>query len=873
MRHAILFAIVLCVGLMSLARAATPPYIWIEAESCVDYNWDGPADFPGVVSGDRILRLWSDTDPGPKGYYARFPFQTDRAGKYYVWVGVSVNSVSPFYWRIDDGAWHSSEQITDGDVGNTYGVSDCMAWVRLDAATLKLGNHSLIIKVTDRRIIYILPEKYLLYMDAVLITARDVRPDRLVTPAELPRLKPMAKLKSEKIVPVRRAMKPGPPMLLGSEAGQGRINRMLASLGFDYLQTDDDHLTVNELAPGKWDWSVGDAGLAAAQAAGVAWQYFPHFYWAPDWLTKTDRFVPSVGLNTGRKLRAMSIWDPNLPEWYEHCYAALAAHYGTGSNKLASIYLGVYGDFGEATFPLGLHPFELRRFGEKGAACPDYWCGDEYSRASFRDWARRKYTTLSSLGAAWGVSPGSWDEVSYPPETVFPYQAIKWPEQMTVPERRHWLDFITWYHDSMTAHAAMVARTARRHFPKARLVMPVGNGEEQVVTGADLSALVKICRESGVEIRSTHGGVYPVPTNLSSLLRRLASASQLYGVPFWSEPPGGMGTDQMVGRIFESLSCRASGFYDFFADPVGNAKVFCKYKQFMTREETVCDVAMLFPSTDHMLRSMVGYPTGLLKIGPMLRSTMDFDIIDERMISDDALKSIRVLVSTDGTFFTSETLARIEAWMRDGGVLVRGAVPMMTVEGDTTVWNRISGMSGNSSAARKNEPTAEDWSSGMIRGGTVSGSAEVVNAAFLGYTAAAIAGRNIAGCDDVSFAAKVLATAGGQPAIWARRVGRGWSIICAGAPQDALTFRSVVRDAVYHLSALDPTKKDAQELAPTAAWGNLYTLLLMSGEVIAYNHGDTPVRTAIAGCEVTVAPHSLVSFGPAAKSSNLETDH
>ncbi len=862
MRLAILLSVVLCIGLMSFTRAATPSDIWIEAESCVDHNWEGPADFPGVVSGDKILRLWSDIDPGPEGYHARLPFRTDRAGKYHVWVGVSINSVSPFYWRIDDGQWHNSEEIPDGDVGTIYGVSDCMAWVRLGAATLKPGNHSLTIKVTNRRIIYILPEKYVFYMDAVLITARDVRPDGLVTPVDLPRLKPMAKLKAEKIVPIKRAMRSGPPMLLGSEAGQGRMNRMLASLGLDYLQTDDDHLTVNELAPGRWDWSAGDAGLAAAQAAGVAWQYFPHFHWAPDWLAKTDRFVPSVGVNTGRKLRAMSIWSPELPKWYDHCYAALAEHYGT---KIASIYLGVYGDFGEATFPLGLHPFEKKRFGDYGSACPDYWCGDDYARASFRDWSRRKYTTLASLGTAWGVSAGSWDEVSYPPETVFPYQAIKWPEQMTVPERRYWLDFLTWYHDSLTDHAAIMARTARRHFPKARMVLPVGNGEEQVVTGVDLSALVKICRETGAEIRSTHGGVYPVPTNLSSLLRRLASASQLYGVPFWSEPPGGMGTNQMVGRIFESLSCRASRFYDFFADPVGNAKVIRKYKQFMTREETVCDVAMLFPSTDHMLRSMIGYPTGLLKIGPMLRSTMDFDIIDERMIADGALNSVRVLVSTDGAFFAPEALARIEAWMRNGGVLVRGAVPMMTVEGEATVWNRISGMMGSHSTALKNEPTAEDWSSGMISEAAASGNAEIVDGAFLGYTAEAIAGRNIAGCDDVSFAANVLATAGGKPAIWARRVGRGWSIICAGGPQDALTFRSVVRDAVYRLSALDPTKRDALELAPATAWGSLYTLLLKSGEVIAYNHGDTPVRTAIARREVTVASHSLMSVGPVVK--------
>lgn len=813
-------------------RADAPPDIWIEAETCADHNWSGPADFAGIVSGDKILRLWKDPDPGPEGYHASFPFRIEAAGKYHLWVGVSANSVSPFWWRLDGGGeGRSIEQDVDTDVGSMYGVSGCMAWVRLADVHLDPGDHSLSLKVTQRR--EILEHAYLLYLDALLITARDVQPDGLVTPADLPRLKP---LESAEVQAMARAAKPGPPMLQGSSVGDRRQARILVSLGFNLLQTDSDHLTVNETDPGKWDWAAADAGLEMARAAGAAWQYFPHFHWAPDWLAKTDRFVPSVGLHTGRKLRCMSLWSPYLPEWFDHCYSAMAAHYGGGADKVAAIYLGIHGDFGEALFPMGYHPGERERFGEEGTGCGDYWCGDPHARAAFREWARSKYRTLGALNDAWGTAATAWDDVAYPPLPAVP------AEQMSVSARRHWLDFLAWYHDSMTDFTAMVARTARKHFPHSLLMLPVGNGDESLVGGCDLSALVKICRETGTNMRSTHGGFQPVPNNLSTMLRRLASAAHFYGVPFWSEPPGGITPNGEVGRIFESLCCRATGFWDWGGNPVGTAKVFRKYKAFLTREETVCDVALLFPNTDQRLRPSIGYPPLLSALGPALRSATDFDIFDERMIEDGALTTVRVLVSTDGIFFAPEALARIEAWVRAGGVMVRGAVPMMTVEGDTSVWQRLSGLAATAA--------------------TAPGEAQVLDERFLAYTARAAAGRSIAGCDGLAPGARTLATAGGRPAVWARQVGKGWVVVCAGGPQDAETFRAVVRDAVYHLPALDRTKKAARELAPDAAWGSLYTVLLKSGEVIAYSQGEAPVSAAIAGRKVEVAPHSLVSVAP-----------
>jgi hypothetical protein len=810
------------------AFAQVPPDIFIEAEAATEHTFNEAASFPGIVSGDQILRLWKDPDPGPDGYWAKLPFSTETAAIYHVWLAASITSVSPFWWRIDNGEWKHFDADTDTDIGSAFGVSNCMAWVRLTDTKLQPGPHVLWVKVNERRTI--LEHAYLLYLDAALITARDVAPDGLVRPTDLPNLKPYGRTA---IVPVQRAGKPGPPMILGSSVGSARQNHVLASLGFKLLQTDSDHLTVNETEPGKWDWQSADAGLADAQKVGARWQYFPHFHWTTDWLMKTDRFVPSVGLNTGRRLRCMSIWSPYLPEWFDHCYAAMAQHYGSGVDNVAAIYLGIHGDFGEVLFPMGYHPDERTRFGEAGTGTADWWCGDDYARAAFRKLAQDKYGTVTKLNAAWGTSYASFDQVAYPPIPSIP------PESMPVTDRRHWLDFINWYHDSMTDYMRMVARTARKHFPKSRLVVPVGNGDESLVGGCDLTAIVKACRESGCDMRSTHGGFQPPARNLSTMLRRLASASHFYGVPFWSEPPGGITPEGEVGRFFESITCRATGYWDWGNNPVGATKVFRKYGGFLTHENTVCDVALMYPNTDQRFRPQVGYPPLLDALGTQLRSVTDFDIVDERMVRDGALSGYRVLVFTDGVFFPPDVLAKIEAWVKAGGVMVRGYAPMMTVEGDTSVWQRLSG------------------------GGealTAPAEATVADRAFLRYTAQSAALGQVPGVPGLTREARVLATSAGKPAIWARPLGKGLCIICAGGPVNQALYRSVVRDAIYNLPKLDPTKPAARELAPDAAWGTLYTTLLASGEVIAYNDGDKPVQARITGHEVELAPHSLLSL-------------
>ncbi len=160
---------------------------------------------------------------------------------------------------------------------------------------------------------------------------------------------------------------------------------------------------------------------------------------------------------------------------------------------------------------------------------------------------------------------------------------------------------------------------ARRHFPRALLVLPVGGGEEAFVYGQDNTALVAEARKTGTHIRSTHGGYQPFAQNVSTMLRRIATACKQYGVPFWTEPPGGISPAGEVARFMEAVSCASWGFWDWGQNPVGAADTFREYRAYLTREQPVVDTALLFPTTDHRLRPTQGYPPQLASLGPLLR--------------------------------------------------------------------------------------------------------------------------------------------------------------------------------------------------------------------------------------------------------------
>lgn len=632
---------------------------------------------------------------------------------------------------------------------------------------------------------------------------------------------------------VPRAGKPGPPMLLGTSVMSSNENQIAKSLGFSHEQTDSDHLTVNEVQPGHWDWTNADAGLAAMQQAGMEWQYFPHFHWAPEWYRKTAKFVPSTGLRTRRKLAAMSLWSPDIVPWFDHCYAALAEHYGSGGDKLFAIYLGIHGDFGETIFPMGFHPDEKKYFGPNGVAVPDFWCGDEYAQKDFRQTVKHKYRSIGKLNAAWGTGFTNFDEINYPPAALKDGVAIGNTSQ----ERRYWLDFVQWYYDSMTRWTGEVCRIARHYFPNALLQIPIGGGSEKIMFGQDTTALPKIAGRYGVDVRSTHGGYASFPMGYASMIKRIATPCKIYGVPHWLEPPSTISADGEVSRIMEALSCGNRGFWDWGGNPMASPNVFREYTNFFTQEKPVVDVALFFPTTDHRLHPAIDYPLYLQAVGTHLRDVMDFDIVDEELMADDALKHYRVLVWIEGQVVEERTLKTIAAWVRKGGVLVRwGAEAPQTVEGETAMGSALLGLIG-ASANQKGGPL------------------EIRDRAFLRHLSAHANSQAASSTNPIDRKAMVLATVADRPAVWAMPHGKGWVVVAERGEQPA--FEELVRDVTYNLSKLDASKTDALEV--DTAWDGVYATLLSNDEVILHNFNSTACSKTVCGTTVTLPPKSLRS--------------
>lgn len=629
--------------------------------------------------------------------------------------------------------------------------------------------------------------------------------------------------------PIPRAGKSGPPMLLGTSVMTDEQNAVVKSIGFSHSQTDSDHLTVNETAPGVWDWSQADAGLAAMKKAGMQWQYFPHFHWAPDWYRKTDKFVPSIGLRTKRELSAISLWSPDIVPWFDRCYGALAKHYGSGTSNIYAIYLGVHGDFGETIFPMGWHPDEQKRFGESGKPVPDFWCGDNYARTNFQVFARSKYKSVSKLNAAWGTKFKNFSEAGYPPTAFDKNVSVT----DTAQSRRYWLDFIDWYYDSMTRFTGEVCRIARKHFPDALLELPVGGGSEDLMYGQDTTGIPKIAKRYNVHIRSTHGGFQPFAQNYAGMLKKIATACKIYDVPHWLEPPGGITPDGEVSRIMEAISCGNFGFWDWGANPLPAADKFREYTNYFTREQPVVDVALFFPTTDHRLHPETTFPRELQSVGASLRDVMDFDMIDEPLIADGALSRYRVLVWVEGKYVEAQTLEKIQSWIRKGGVLVwNGTNIIQTVEGDTKAGCNLLGLS---------EKTT--WHSG--------GKLTSIKPSILPHLSKVQDAQAIATASNLNRHATVVASAAGNPAVWRMRNG-----VIASA-LDANTWKELVRDTVYDLSKLDKTKHDALEI--DHGYDGVYITLLKNGETILHNSTDQTRTNEVGNMTVVLPPHSLRS--------------
>jgi hypothetical protein len=288
----------------------------------------------------------------------------------------------------------------------------------------------------------------------------------------------------------------------------------------------------------------------------------------------------------------------------------------------------------------------------------------------------------------------------------------------------------------------------------------------------------------------------------------------------------------------EALSCGNFGFWDWGQNPVSAANVFREYASYLTQEESVVDVALFFPTTAQRLCPSNSFPPRLAAVGAQLRDVMNFDLLDEELIADDALRLYRVLVWLEGNCVEEQTLKVLTAWVKKGGVLVwRGSHVPETVEDRTRLSSALLGLTQRSS-----------WQAG--------GPLELQHPAFLRHLNAHLGNRAGATVSGTHKSAVVLGTVDSRPAIWAMRHGKGW--VVAGADLDQATFNELVRDVAYNLSKLDATKTDEAEV--DTDYDGVYTTLLANGEVILHNFNSEARTNSVNGAKTILPAKSLRSI-------------
>jgi len=412
---------------------------------------------------------------------------------------------------------------------------------------------------------------------------------------------------------------------------------------------------VSETQPGVFNLSYIEQQAPLVRSYGMA----PLFSFctrciAPWQMTRPD-FEPIRCLQHGTPSHFWSVWSNHAHDQVQRIVHEAARRMNAIGEENAPVIIDGFGDFGEPIFPQGLlgigrdvhemYPNQTLH------VHPGYWCGDELAMKSLK-----QYTGLDTPPS------DSSDEVA-------------------------WVSFIRWYHDGMTQYIGASAEIYRKELPRARLMTFMAGGREPCDLGQDNSGLAKAVAPYGVAIRSTSsGGMYLGAASMGAdkwsiterferswaILKRHATAAKFYGAQFWTEPPYPPGVDPFLipARMFEAMSCGAVGFHEWVDHLLVQAGVYQAIASRAVIVHPLTHVAVYFPRLDHWIANDI-HPEDFWRIASKLRRFMDYDVIDDRMILDGALRNYQCLVIPQATRMTAEELGILNQWARSGGIIVK----------------------------------------------------------------------------------------------------------------------------------------------------------------------------------------------------------
>jgi hypothetical protein len=230
---------------------------------------------------------------------------------------------------------------------------------------------------------------------------------------------------------------------------------------------------------------------------------------------------------------------------------------------------------------------------------------------------------------------------------------------------------------------------AQKHFPQTPININIGWPYEKINLGADITGLIKMAGAKHIYVRTPTG-----PAVSFLCIKRVATAARHYApASFSSEPVDGKAPcQQMALAYFKDLTTGVKWHFDYGANYDRCKESLGDYRAvWMEGEYPKVDAALFFPTTAHYLENWNnwkgfgfngGYPEGLQQYAEDLRGMLDYDVVDERLVSDGFLDAYRILIWPTGKVVEASTARRVTTWVEKGGTLLIADINSIhTVEG------------------------------------------------------------------------------------------------------------------------------------------------------------------------------------------------
>ncbi|MEA2709647.1 MAG: hypothetical protein QOF78_2248, partial [Phycisphaerales bacterium] len=349
----------------------------------------------------------------------------------------------------------------------------------------------------------------------------------------------------------------------------------------------------------------------------------------------------------------------------------LKEHFG---DNLDGVYACILGPYGEGNYPLYVPDWI-----NMGHCHEGFWCADPHARKAFSEAMRKQYgDDIAALNRAWASDFKTFDDIRPPKQAMDEKLRIHPDLFPTAAARRHWVDFITWYHQAIIDFAGKSIATTLKYFPAEKVrTKPGGNAG-----GVNPIAWGTYCPGYAKKAGEHFPGVVLQPADWRGAYfgdKWVATAYHFYHVPLGTEPAGGLDRAGFVTRMFSDASCGTKQLFTYEFD--AHAADIRKYAHLVTGVPGETEIAVLCPTT---LYRLGGDLTPTIDRSHKLRDLADYDVLDELLVRDGALKADRykVLILFQADFIDQPVLDRIDAFIAGGGtVLVAGQTVPRNVEG------------------------------------------------------------------------------------------------------------------------------------------------------------------------------------------------